>query len=310
MNFYLWGGSELVDITSLLRNRFPEHTFENIDVTTLGSLFSGQGRIAEEVHEWYTNSDAKKYPFGRRIYKEIVTKDYFELVNKLNKKDNYLIISLTRECEARCQYGNEHVTLIKQLVKEKSASELGKLKFPEKILDILNDTKNTVMMDDEVVAMGYGSPKYFQEANIVYVPGTKNANAEWITRFAELTTEMFEDRILLLYTPPARKWINRKVGYYRHIPRAGNFISIFKNKVTTGKHFDIDNHYEYHKLQRGLHTALKFAMRPYKVDLLEIDPEEVTGDDHHHRGRSPFHYDIPSLKIIANKLTNHIKEIV
>ena len=309
MNFYLWGGSELADITNLLRNRFPEHTFENIDVTTLGSLFSGQGRIAEEVHEWYNKSDAKKYSYGRRIYKEIVTKDYFELVSDLKKKDNYLIISLTRECEARCQYGNEHITLIKQLVKEKSASELAKLKFPEKILDILNDTKNTVMLDDEIIAMGYGSPKYFQEANIVYVPGVKNSNAEWITRFAELTTEMFEDRILLLYTPPAKRWINRKLGYYQDLPRVGNFIHIFKNKVATGKHFDINNWQEYYKLQRGLHTALKFAMRPYKVDLLELKWQNLTGDDHHRLGRSPFHYDVSSLKYIAKELTAKIKEL-
>jgi hypothetical protein len=309
MNFYLWGGSEIQDIKNILSNKFPNYNFEGLDTTTLGSLFSGHGKLADTVDQWYTKGDAKKYKPGRRIYKEIVTKDYFDKVNKFTKKDNYLIVSLTRECEARCQYGNEHVTLIKQLVKEKSASELSKLKFPELVSDILNDKRNTVMMDDEVVAMGFGSPQYFQEANIIYTPGTKNSKGEWISRFAELTTELFEDRILLLYTPPARRWINRKVGYYQELPRAGNFIHIFKNKVTTGKHFDINNWYEYHKLQRGLHTALKFAMRPYKVKLLELKWENLTGDDHHRLGRSPFHYDVHSLKHIAKELTAKIKEL-
>lgn len=298
MNFFLWGGCELEDTIPILIKKYPQHTFQKLDTTTIGSLFSPIGYIADAVDKWYNKSDAKKYPFGRRIYKEIVSKDYFDIVPKTNKKDNYLIASFTRESEARCQYNKEHVTLIKQLIKEKSASELTKLKFPENILDILNDKRNVCTYDDDLVFRGFWNQKE-----------NWNMQGEWGRHFAELVTGLFEDRIQLVYTPPARRWINKKIGYYQDIPVAGNFTHIFKNKVVNGKHFDVNSWYDVHRFQKGIHLGIKHQMRPYRAKLLEIDWEEVVGDDQHRLGRSPYHYDINSIKHIAKKISEKIKEV-
>lgn len=301
MNFYIYAGCELTDTIPILRAKFPEHNFYNIDTTTLGSLFSPLDLVAEKVDKWYHQSDAKKYPFGRRIYKEIVTKDYFGSVQTLNKKDNHLIASFSRESEARCQYNREHITLIKQLTKSKSGAELKKIKFPESITDILNDSRYVCTYDDDIVYRGFWNQKE-----------DWNMQGEWGKKFAELVTNIFEDRIHIIYTPPARKWVNRKIGYYQDIPVAGAFTHIFKNKVVDGKHFDKNSWYDVHKFQRGIHVGLKHAIsriRPHKAKLIEIPWEDLTGDDHHRLGRSPFHYDVASIKRIANKLVQEVEGV-
>ena len=60
MNFYIYAGCELTDTIPILRAKFPEHNFYNIDTTTLGSLFSPLDLVAEKVDKWYHQSDAKK----------------------------------------------------------------------------------------------------------------------------------------------------------------------------------------------------------------------------------------------------------
>ena len=152
----MWGGCELDDSLPRIKAKLSDHNFISMGTTTIGSLFSKQGVICDTVNDWWNqNTEAHKYPFAQTIYKEIVLKNYFDSISSLNKKDNWLILSMAREAEARCDFFGEHVTLIKQLIKEKSASELAKLKFPEKISDILNDTKNTVFYNDDIVYRSY-----------------------------------------------------------------------------------------------------------------------------------------------------------
>lgn len=301
MNVFIWGGCEVVDTIPILRKKFPNYNINNLDTTSLGSLLSEQGYIADNVHEWFNKSDVKKYPFARRIHKEVVTKNYFENVPRVNKKDNYLIASFSRESEARCQFGREHITLIKQLVTEKSGSELSRLKFPEKILDILNDKRNVVTYDDDIVYRGFWNQKE-----------DWNMQGEWGKRFAEIVTDLFEDRIHIIYTPPARRWLNKKIGFYQDIPVAGAFTHIFKNKVVNGKHFDKDSWHDVHKFQRGVHIGIKHAIsriRPYKAKLTEIKWEDIVGDDQHRLGRSPFHYTGDSIKFIAKKIAKELEVV-
>jgi len=292
MNFYFWGGCEVQDTLLVLQKNFPDDTFTMLDTTTLGSLFSRYGKIAEKTEQWYNNTNASKYPFARKIYKEIVSKDYFDKVSPLEKKQNYLFISFTREAEARCEYYGEHVSLIKNLVYEKSAKELNKLKFPNDIITILNDSKNIKMYNDDFVYRSYF-----------------NKQGDWSTKFANLTTDIFEDRISMLYTPPARRWLSKRWGFYDEIPTVGKYTSIFKNKVIGGKYFDTESWYDVNRFHRGIYMGVKHEFRPYKVDMVEIDWKKLVGDEQHRLGKSPFHYTMSSVKHIAEKLTEQIRKV-
>lgn len=300
MNFYMWGGCEIHDCIPKLNEQFNEHNFIQMGTTTIGSLFSKHGRIADATYEWYNNPNAKlnKYKPARQIYKEVVTKDYFDCVNKTNKKDNWIIISLSREAEARCDYYGEHITLIKQLVRNSSGKMLHQLKFPENIVDILNDLSNTKLWNDDIVYRSYW--------------GGVSGQGQWLTKFVELVQEHFEDRVILLHTPPARQWVNRKFGVYQQLPKFGEYVHIFKGQSIKQKHFDNNNWEETNRYYRGIyvgytkHTTLNGFPRPRWI---RVPWESLVGDEHHRWGKMPFHYDNKSIKNITKLIGKTVKEV-
>jgi hypothetical protein len=294
----MWGGCELDDSMPRVQAKLPEHKFVSMGTSTIGSLFSKQGVICDTVNDWWQqDTSVHKYPFARTIYREIVSKDYFDKVSNLNKKDNWLILSMAREVEARCDFFGEHVTLIKQLVKEKSASELAKLKFPEKIIDILNDTRNTVFYNDDIVYRSFW--------------GGPSGQGEWLQKFADLICEHFENRVILVHTPPSKQWLSKKHGYYTQLPVYGDFLHIFKNKTRTGKHFDKDSWYDACKNYKGIYVGFRKHMQ-YNgfrgLKTVDVAWKDLVADEQHRRGKSPFHYTIQSTMNIADEIVKTIED--
>ena len=68
MNFYMWGGCEIHDCIPKLNEQFNEHNFIQMGTTTIGSLFSKHGRIADATYEWYNNPNAKLNKYKHQCY--------------------------------------------------------------------------------------------------------------------------------------------------------------------------------------------------------------------------------------------------
>ena len=96
-----------------------------------------------------TKNNLKSNPIARAVYKEIVSKPWLKDVkeNVYDKKDNWIIISFALEGEARYEDGQEHVTLIKELVNKpnnKKFEKIVQLKYPTYCIDKLNDPNFTI----------------------------------------------------------------------------------------------------------------------------------------------------------------------
>ena len=80
MKFYFFGGCEVQDSIMWLRDNRPEHSYHRIWGTTISSMLSPPGRIADNVFEWHNRlSDVEKRSLTvERIYKEICSKDFID----------------------------------------------------------------------------------------------------------------------------------------------------------------------------------------------------------------------------------------
>ena len=300
MNFYMWGGCEIHDTIPELNKLHKDHKFIQMGTTAIGSLFAKHGKIADATYEWYNNPKFMRHKIkqARQIYQEVVTKDYFDIVDDNNKKDNWIIISLAREGEARCDYYGEHVTLIKQLVWNTSHELLKKMQFPQDTIEILNDLRNTKLWNDDIVYRSYW--------------GGVSGQGEWLTKFVELVQTHFEDRVILLHTPPAKQWHNKKWGTYMQLPTFGDYVHIFKGQNITGKHFDNDSWEQTNRYYRGIyigyikHTTLNGYKKP---KWIQVPWKSLTGDEHHRWGKTPFHYTEKSITNISNMVSDMIEKI-
>lgn len=295
MNFYMYGGCEIHDTIPWLQKEMPNHNFYQQGTTTLGSLFSKHGRVADAVYEWYHKHPSKEnFKYARKVYREIVTKDFLSNIenHQGSKKDNWLVISFALEAEARFEHDDEHITLIKELVDKpgnKSIQALRYLKFPEWILEKVNNDRYIVNWDDEHVGRAYWS-----------------GQGDWLPRLGDLVHNMFEDRILLLYTPPARKWFHNKHGIYHQLPTLGQYISAYW-KLRGGKFWE---QYSWEQVNKG-YTGIYNGFRrwyPGKTKLLKIDWQNCIGDDHHRMNKSPFHYTQGTVEHIGEQIANFIRK--
>lgn len=296
MNFYMYGGCEIHDTIPWLQSRMPQHTFIQQGTTTLGSLYSKHGRIADATYEWYNGYPEKSnFKYARKIYREIVTKDFLANIKeyKGNKKDNWIVISFATEAEARYENEGEHITLIKEFVDKPgniNIKALRHLDYPEWILEKLNDSRHTVNWDDEHVGRAYWA-----------------GNGDWLPRLGDDIYNMFEDRVILLFTPPARKWYNREHGVYHQLPTLGQYISAYW-KLRGGKFWE---EYSWEQVNKG-YTGIYNGFRRWysgKTKLVKIRWEDCIGDEHHRMQKSPFHYTTDTVEHIGNRIQKQIKLI-
>ena len=61
MNFFMLGGCEIHDTIKWLKQGCPQHNFIEQGMSTLGSIYSAQGKIAEHTYNWYTKNSIKVY---------------------------------------------------------------------------------------------------------------------------------------------------------------------------------------------------------------------------------------------------------
>jgi hypothetical protein len=296
----MWGGCEIHDCIPQLNKTNKEHKFIQMGTTTMGSLFGKHGRIADLTYDWYNNPKFMRYNIkqARQIYKEVVTKDYFDCVDDNNKKDNWLIISLAREAEARCDYYGEHVTLIKQLIWNTSRELLTKMQYPLTAVEILNDLKYTRLWDDELIVRSFW--------------GGSSGQGQWIERFVELIQKHFEDRVILLHTPPAKQWKNKKWGTYMQLPTFGDYVHIFKGKNVSGKHFDNTSWEQTNKQYRGIYIGFIKHIKDngYKKPIwIQVPWSKLVGDEDHRWGKMPFHYTEESIANISKMVSDTIGTI-
>ena len=297
MNFYMYGGCEIHDTIPWLQKAMPQHNFIQQGTTTLGSLYSKHGRIADAVYEWYHKHPTKdKFKYARKAYREIVSKDFLANItnnNEVLKKDNYIIVSFALEAEARYEKEDEHITLIKEFVDKPNNNNIKTLRFldfPEFALENMNNTKYTVNWDDEHIGRAYWA-------------GT----GDWLPRLGDDLYNMFEDRVILLFTPPARKWHHKDHGVYHQLPTLGQFISAYW-KTRGGKFWE---EYSWEQVNKGYTGIYNGFRRWYKgnTKLIKIRWEDCIGDDHHRMNRSPFHYTDGTVEHIGKKIEQHINKI-
>jgi len=292
MNFYLWGGCELDDCVPHLQKLLPTSEFHYIGGTTCGSLFSKPGPIAEAVHDWYEHFQAnnservRSIQAPKNIYKEIVTKGFFDdWMIPYIKKDDWCILTYTKEIYPRYEHGGEHITLSNDIINDIKTCE--KLKFPKHILPKLLDKKNIVGFDDEFVIHRY-----------------KN---EWGPKMGEYISRYFDDRLLMVHIEPSRRRFSRMHGHYWTLPQIGTYSDVYASS-NSKKYFNKNNWEEVNKTIKFLHTG--FRMRyPHKIPTLSIKHTEVVGDDHHKWGKSAFHFDNKTSRHIANRIYKKIFDL-
>ena len=299
MNFFMLGGCEIHDTIKWLKQGCPQHNFIEQGMSTLGSIYSPQGKIAEHTYNWYTKNNLKSNPIARAVYKEIVSKPWLKDVkeNVYDKKDNWIIISFALEGEARYEDGQEHVTLIKELVNKpnnKKFEKIVQLKYPTYCIDKLNDHNFTMGWENEFVGKRY----------------LRTKGGGWLDKLGQDIHDHFEDRVILIYTPPARKWFNRKFGVYHQLPKHGDWISwhtgYWKNRTK-----DYWEEHSWERTNRNYQGLYKGFQRyyPKKTHWIKMEWENLVGDEHHRFGKSPFHYDNKSIKKIGNAIQGKINEI-
>ena len=294
MNFYMYGGCEIHDTIPALQKSMPQHNFIQQGATTLGSMYSKHGRIAEATYEWYNQPKFARHTIkpARQIYREIVAKDHLKNIKEDNlvKKDSWIIVSFVLEAEARMQKDGEHITFIKQLVDKPRQDIARRMMFPLEHLQTINDPKNTVMWDDPFIGEQYWSGK-----------------GDWLARFADELKDMFDDRVILLFTPPARKWRSKEHGVYHQLPTQGQYSNAYWKKKT-GEYWETYSWEKVVKGYKGIYNGFK-RWAPFKPRSINVPWQKLIGDDEHYMGKSPYHYDEESVLNISKYIKDEIKEI-
>ena len=66
-----------------------QYPFIQQGTTTLGSLYSKHGRIADATYEWYNGYPEKSnFKYARKIYREIVTKDFLANIKEYKGEED------------------------------------------------------------------------------------------------------------------------------------------------------------------------------------------------------------------------------
>lgn len=294
MNFYMFGGCEIHDTIPILQKSMPQHKFIEQGATTLGSLYSKHGPIADATFEWYNNPKFARHTLkpARQIYREIVAKDHLKNIKDdgLIKKDSWIIVSFVTEAEARIQTQDEHITLIKQLVDKPGNHMARRMMFPLEHLATINDPRNVVMWDDPFIGNQYWQGR-----------------GDWLSRFADELYSIVEDRVILLFTPPAKKWRSKKFGVYHQLPTQGQYTNAYYQKKT-GEYFESYSWEKVLKGYNGIYSGFKryASFTPRRVN---VPWQQLIADEEHYMGKNPYHYDEGSILNISNYIKDEIKEI-
>lgn len=285
----MMGGCEITDARQWLSDN-DSNTYERIWGTTIGSLISPRRSISDKVHDWYSklSPEEQRLNIAQRIHKEVVLKDHFESCDD----NSYLIISLLYESMTRYWKHGEHITLIPELDSlgkdsngDWNKDKLHKLKFPIEVFDQLNDPVNAASIYNNDTAKNFFGGE------------------DWLSQYADMITEKFGDRVILLNIPPARIYHNMHFGVYHQLPEVTRYAykTAFLNidDYTWKEHFKVLN-----LVHRYLIRSL-----PKRINTIQYDWKKIIGDDHHRAGRGPFHYTDKTCSHIAKEILKVVKEL-
>ena len=296
MKFYFFGGCEVQDSIMWLRDNRPEHSYHRIWGTTISSMLSPPGRIADNVFEWHNRlSDVEKRSLTvERIYKEICSKDF---IDECIVDDNtYLVLSMLFESSSRYDDGFEHITLIPELQLNCNdrnnvpyLKSIMRYKFPLDIYGKLNDDSFATSVYDSEIAKNYFK------------------NTKLLEKFSEKIYNKFKNKVILLNIPPARKYYNRTYGFYDDLPKVSQYAYMLTNvsDMNVG-----DYSWNYHnRLSNLVYTWIYKKGFNEKISIINIDNDKVVGDDHHYLGRSPFHFTDKTISHLGSKIAEKINDI-
>lgn len=296
MKFYFFGGCEVQDSVNWLKDNYPEHSYHRLWGTSIGSLLSPRGKVAQSVYDWYQKlTDVEQRVLtNERIYEEIFNKGFISdcLVNT----DTYLILSMSYESITRFDDGYEHITYIPEIQttgKDRHGTphieNIKRYNFPLKTYEYINDNRFVTSVYDSEYAK-----KYYR-------------NEKLVEKFAELLYNKFKNNIILVDFPPAKKFYNKKYGLYNDLPK----ISQFVYKFMEVSKMSIDD-YSWKYLNKQVNMLNRFLYQKCfneKIYHININYNEVIGDDDHYLGRSPFHYTNETSSMIGLKIKDQIDDI-
>ena len=296
MKFYFFGGCEVQDSIMWLRNNHPEHSYHRIWGTTISSMLSPPGKIADNVFEWHNKlSDVEKRSLTvERIYKEICTKDFID--ECIVDNNTYLVISMLFESSTRYDDGFEHITLIPELQLNCNdrnnipyLKSLMRYKFPLDIYGKINDNQYATTVYDSGLAKDYFK------------------NEKLLEKFCEKIYNKFKNKVILLNIPPAKKYYNSTYGFYDDLPK----INQFAYMLTNVSDMNIEDYsWNYHnKLLNLVYSWIYKKGFNEKISIINIDSNKVIGDDHHYLGRSPFHFTDQTVSYLGSKITEKINDV-
>lgn len=296
MKFYMFGGCEVQDSLEWLKNNYSSHSYERIWGTTIASLLSPREKIADSVYDWYNklSPEEQRVISNRKIYKEILLKDHID--GCIVDNDTYIVISMLYEASTRFDNGFEHLTTITELQttgKDKHGNphieNLKKYKFPIDTYETINNDRFATSVYDSELAKKYFGGKHLEQ-------------------FADIITQKFGTKVILLNIPPARKYYNNKHGLYNDLPK----VSQFAYKFTDVSNMKIDD-YDWNYHDRQLNLVYKYLYKKgfkQKIYNINIDWKDIIGDDHHRLGRSPFHFTYETTAFLGSQIKECIESII
>ena len=296
MKFYFFGGCEVQDSIMWLKDNYPEHSYHRIWGTTINSMLSRPGKIADAVFEWHNKlSDIEQRSLTvERIYKEICTKDF---IDECIVDDNtYLVISMLFESSTRYDDGYEHISLIPELQLNCNdrnnipyLKSLMRYKFPLDVHNKINDKHFATSVYDSAIAKDYFK------------------NAKLLEKFSEKIYSKFKNNVILLNIPPAKRYYNNAYGYYDDLPK----INQYAYMLTSVSNMNIgDYSWNYHnKMLNLLNNWIYKKGFSEKISVINIDDSKIEGDDHHRLGRSPFHFTDQTTSYLGSQIAGKINDI-
>jgi hypothetical protein len=296
MKFYFFGGCEVQDSIIWLRDNYPEHSYHRIWGTTVNSMLSPPGKIADRVFEWHNklNKSEQRSLTVERIYKEICTKDFID--ECVVDDDTYIVISMLFESSTRYDDGSEHITLIPELQPNCNDrnnipyfKSLMRYKFPLDIYGKINNKQFFTSVYDSEIAKDYFK------------------NAKLLEKFSEKIYDKFKNKVILLNIPPAKRYYNNTYGFYDDLPK----INQYAYMLTSFNNMNIgDYSWNHHnKVLKLLYNWIYKKGFSEKISVINIDDSKIEGDDHHRLGRSPFHFTDRTISYLGSQIAGKINDI-
>lgn len=243
--------------------------------TSLMSLYSEPGIIAQRVLEILMNSRKRDIISNKFIFKEIVKFPFLNYYKKNARSGDYLILSFSSELYTKCVSHSECFTVLPHM-------------------NILKDPEN---------CLHWIYKEYLNKENCLLPFDTKASlelTYDIMEDFARDIYNIFQDRVILVKTHLSNFAIYDNCKVKKVSPNPENILCYKNSKVVTDP---LDHNYA----ERLTSIIMKKFQHHYSCDLplIKLD-EPVFLDANHKWGMNQFHIDINSRHKIAKLIREEI----